>query len=135
MRALEELLERSVAYLPDALACDAQKRSDHLQGPRLAVVEAVARLRPGVLGNSASPEEESLADGLLEYPHFTRPADFRGMEVPDVLRSGDHARIGRWRRASALVRTMATRPDLILRRGGLSEADRALLDEFDLPGD
>ncbi len=101
----------------------------------LAVVEAVARLRPGVLGNSASPEEESFADGLLEYPHFTRPADFRGMEVPDVLRSGDHARIGRWRRASALARTMASRPDLILRRGGLSEADRALLDEFDLPGD
>lgn len=101
----------------------------------LAIMEAVARLRPGVLGNEASPDDESFADGLLEYPHYTRPADFRGMEVPDVLRSGDHARIGRWRRASALARTMASRPDLILRRGGLSEADRALLDEFDLPGD
>ena len=100
----------------------------------LAIVEAVARLRPGVLGNSASPEEESFSDGLLEYPHFTRPADFRGMEVPEVLRSGDHARVVRWRRATALARTVLLRPDLIVERGGLSDSDRDLLEEFDLPG-
>ena len=97
----------------------------------LAIIEAVARLRPGVLGNSASPEEESFSAGLL----FTRPADFRGMEVPEVLRSGDHARVARWRRASALARTVLLRPDLILEGGGLSDSDRELLEEFDLPGD
>jgi len=101
----------------------------------LAIVEAVARLRPGVLGNPTSPEEESFSDGLLEYPHFTRPADFRGMEVPEVLRSGDHARVDRWRRASALARTVQLRPDLILERGGLSDSDRDLLEEFDLSGE
>jgi len=96
----------------------------------LAIMEAVARLRPGVLGNEASPDDESFADGLLEYPHYTRPADFRGMEVPEVLRSGDHGRVARWRRAVALVRTLALRPDLIERRGGLTDADQALLKEF-----
>ena len=101
----------------------------------LAIMEAVARLRPGVLGNEASPDDESFADGLLEYPHYTRPADFRGMEVPEVLRSGDHGRVARWRRAGALVRTLALRPDLIERRGGLPEADQALLEEFGQGGD
>ena len=101
----------------------------------LAIMEAVARLRPGVLGNEASPDDESFADGLLEYPHYTRPADFRGMEVPEVLRSGDHGRVARWRRAGALVRTLALRPDLIEHRGGLTEADLALLEEFGQGGD
>ena len=101
----------------------------------LAIMEAVARLRPGVLGNEASPEDESFADGLLEYPHYTRPADFRGMEVPEVLRSGDHGRVARWRRAGALVRTLALRPDLIEHRGGLTEADQVLLEEFGQGGD
>ena len=101
----------------------------------LAIMEAVARLRPGVLGNEASPDDESFADGLVEYPHYTRPADFRGMEVPEVLRSGDHGRVARWRRAGALVRTLALRPDLIERRGGLTEADQALLEEFGQGGD
>ena len=101
----------------------------------LAIMEAVARLRPGVLGNEASPDDESFADGLLEYPHYTRPADFRGMEVPEVLRSGDHGRVARWRRAGALVRTLALRPDLIERRGGFTEADQALLEEFGPGGD
>ena len=101
----------------------------------LAIMEAVARLRPGVLGNEASPDDESFADGLLEYPHYTRPADFRGMEVPEVLRSGDHGRVARWRRAGALVRTLALRPDLIERRGGFTNDDRALLEEFGLDGD
>ncbi|MEC9425130.1 MAG: tRNA (guanosine(37)-N1)-methyltransferase TrmD [Actinomycetota bacterium] len=101
----------------------------------LAIMEAVARLRPGVLGNEASPDDESFADGLLEYPHYTRPADFRGMEVSEVLRSGDHGRVARWRRAGALVRTLALRPDLIERRGGLTEADQVLLEEFGQGGD
>ena len=101
----------------------------------LVVIEAVARLRPGVLGNATSPEEESFSEGLLEYPHFTRPADFRGMEVPEVLRSGDHARVARWRRASSLARTMQLRPDMMAARGGLSEKDRDLLEEFDLTRD
>jgi tRNA (guanine37-N1)-methyltransferase len=99
----------------------------------LVVVEAVARLVPGVLGNAASVEEESFTDGLLEYPHFTRPAEYRGWEVPAVLRGGDHERVRRWRRAQSLARTMARRPDLIAARGGLDESDRAVLLEFDLP--
>ena len=100
----------------------------------LAIMEAVARLRPGVLGNESSPDDESFSDGLLEYPHYTRPADFRGMEVPEVLRSGDHGRVARWRRARALVRTLVLRPDLIERRGGLTDADRTLLEEFGSDG-
>ncbi len=104
----------------------------------LAVLEAAARLVPGVLGNRESPADESFADGLLEYPHYTRPADFRGWAVPEVLRSGDHARVERWRRAQALARTLSRRPDLIAARGGLDDTDRALLAEFGLaaaPGD
>jgi tRNA (guanine37-N1)-methyltransferase len=96
----------------------------------LLVVEAVARLVPGVLGNEASITDESFADGLLEYPQFTRPATFREWAVPDVLTSGDHGRIARWRRAQALARTLERRPDLIEARGGLSDADQALLEEF-----
>ncbi len=98
----------------------------------LVVIEAVARLQPGVLGNDASALDESHSAGLLEHPHFTRPADFRGLEVPDVLRSGDHARVGRWRRATSLARTIALRPDLIDRRGGVSDEERELLAEFGL---
>ena len=95
----------------------------------LVVLEAVARLVPGVVGNAASPEEESFTDGLLEHPQFTRPAEFRGWPVPDVLRSGDHGRIARWRRAMALARTIADRPDLIEARGGLSDEEQALVQE------
>jgi tRNA (guanine37-N1)-methyltransferase len=98
----------------------------------LVVIEAVGRLVPGVLGNSTSTDDESFADGLLEYPQYTRPAEFRGWEVPDVLRSGDHGRVARWRRAQALKRTLDRRPDLIEARGGLSDDDTRLLDEFDL---
>jgi len=98
----------------------------------LAVLEAVTRLVPGVMGNDESSLEESFAGGLLEYPQYTRPADFRGWEVPEVLRSGDHARVGRWRRAQSLARTVRERPDLIERRGGLTEGERALLAEFGL---
>ena len=99
----------------------------------MVVLEAVGRLVPGVMGNAASAGDESFADGLLEYPQWTRPADFRGMEVPSVLRSGDHERVGRWRRAQALRRTMVARPDLLEARGGLSPDDEAALAEF--PGD
>lgn len=96
----------------------------------MVVLEAVGRLLPGVMGNEESAGDESFSDGLLEYPQFTRPADFRGWEVPEVLRSGDHARVRRWRRAMALLRTLSQRPDLIEARGGLDDADRALLAEF-----
>jgi len=99
----------------------------------LAVVEAVGRLVPGVVGNDASPRDESFTTGLLEYPQYTRPAEFRGWEVPDVLRSGDHAAIERWRRAAALARTVERRPDLIESRGGLSEDEVRLLVEQGYP--
>ena len=98
----------------------------------MVILEAVGRLVPGVMGNADSASEESFSDGLLEYPQYTRPAELDGMVVPDVLRSGDHARIARWRRAMALARTLERRPDLIARRGGLSDEDRAILAAFDL---
>jgi len=95
----------------------------------MVVLEAVGRLVPGVMGNAASGEDESFSAGLLEYPQYTKPADFRGHVVPDVLRSGDHARIERWRRAQALRRTIEHRPDLVEARGGLTADDEALLAE------
>jgi len=98
----------------------------------LCVIEAVVRLRPGALGNDASVEEESFGDGLLEYPQYTKPAVVRGLEVPEILRSGDHARIARWRHAQALRKTIDRRSDLIERRGGLSPQDLAILKEFGL---
>lgn len=101
----------------------------------LAVVEAVARLVPGVMGNAGSADEETFAGGLLEYPQYTRPAEFRGWEVPEVLRSGDHGRIRRWRRAQALARTRDRRPDLLAARGGLGAPDLAILAEFGLDGE
>jgi tRNA (guanine37-N1)-methyltransferase len=95
------------------------------------VIEAVVRLLPGAMGNAESPVSESFgASGLLEEPQFTRPADFRGWVVPDVVRSGDHAKVALWRRAQALHRTLARRPDLIDARGGLTDDERALLEEF-----
>jgi len=96
----------------------------------MVVIEAVGRLVPGVLGNLDSTEDESFASGLLEYPQYTRPADFRGWEVPEVLRSGDHQRVARWRRAQALARTVRRRPDLIEARGGVSDEERRWLTEF-----
>ena len=95
----------------------------------LVVIEAVVRLVPGVVGNDESSVRESFAHGLLEEPQYTRPADFRGWTVPEVLRSGDHARIDRWRRAQALHRTLARRPDL-LQEDALTPEDQDLLDEF-----
>lgn len=98
----------------------------------MVVLEAVGRLVPGVMGNAASAGDESFGDGLLEYPQFTKPAEFRGLTVPEVLRSGDHGRVERWRRARSLRRTIEARPDLVEARGGISEAERALLDDPDL---
>jgi tRNA (guanine37-N1)-methyltransferase len=97
------------------------------------VVDAVARLVPGVMGNEASGTDESFAAGLLEYPQYTRPAEYRGHAVPEVLASGDHARVERWRRAAALRRTLRRRPDLL--PGGPSPTDEALLREFPDAGD
>lgn len=98
----------------------------------LVVLEAVGRLVPGVMGNAESATEESFTSGLLEYPQYTRPAEYRGWAVPEVLRSGDHGRVARWRRAQALARTVALRPDLLAAAGGLSDEDRALLAEHGL---
>ena len=97
----------------------------------MVVLEAVGRLVPGVMGNDTSADDESFGDGLLEYPHYTKPAEFRGWSVPEILRSGDHGRVERWRRAQALRRTLAQRPDLIARRGGLTEDEQRLLAEWD----
>jgi tRNA (guanine37-N1)-methyltransferase len=93
----------------------------------LCIVEAAARLVPGVIGNPSSKDEESFASGLLEYPQYTRPAEYEGHVVPQVLREGNHDAIAKWRRAAALARTIARRPDLIARRGGLSAEEEQLL--------
>lgn len=95
----------------------------------VVVIDAVARLVPGVLGCAASAVDESFQDGLLEYPQYTRPPEFRGLRVPEVLLSGDHGAVARWRRAEALRRTLERRPDL-LQHAPLSDDDRRLLAEL-----
>ncbi len=97
----------------------------------LVVLDATARLLPGVLGNQHSAGEESFEGGVLEYPHYTRPAEFRGERVPDILLSGHHAEIEKWRRQQALVRTRVRRPDLFERLLPLGKADQKLLDKAD----
>jgi tRNA (guanine37-N1)-methyltransferase len=94
--------------------------------PALVLIDALARLQPGVLGDPEASAKDSHAEGLLEHPHYTRPADFRGWEVPEVLRSGHHARIQRWRREEALKRTWERRPDL-LETAEFNEEDQAYL--------
>jgi tRNA (guanine37-N1)-methyltransferase len=81
--------------------------------PAMVIVDAVTRLLPGVLGDDESSRDESFSHGLLEYPHYTRPAEFRGMKVPDVLLSGHHAEIAKWRQEQARLRTASRRPDLL----------------------
>lgn len=98
----------------------------------LVVIDAVTRLVDGVMGNADSGHDESHVDGLLEYPQYTRPAEFRGWVVPEIVRSGDHARVARWRRAQSLHRTRARRPDLLAGRP-LSDSDAAALEEFPEP--
>lgn len=95
----------------------------------MVVIDAVVRLLPGALGAEASLEEESFTGGLLEYPHYTRPAEFAGLEVPEVLRSGNHAAIRAWRRREALRRTLERRPDL-LATAPLDDEDRRYLAEL-----
>ncbi len=94
--------------------------------PALMLIDAVTRLLPGALGDPEGAWDDSYASGLLEYPHYTRPAEFRGWRVPEVLVSGDHARIARWRREQALLRTWQRRPDL-LALAPLTDADRKFL--------
>lgn len=100
----------------------------------MAIVESVARLVPGVMGNEHSAREESFGagtgDALLEYPQYTRPATFRGWEVPEVLRSGNHARIARWRMVQAMIRTARDRPDLWVHHAPLTKAQRKAFAEF-----
>jgi tRNA (guanine37-N1)-methyltransferase len=86
--------------------------------PALAVIDSVTRLLPGALGDEEAPRHDSFWDGTLDHPHYTRPADFRGHRVPEVLLSGDHERIAAWRREQALSRTAERRPDLLERRRG-----------------
>jgi tRNA (guanine37-N1)-methyltransferase len=103
--------------------------------PAMVVIDAVCRLLPGVLGDDTSSKDESFSWGLLEYPHYTRPASFEDSQVPAVLLSGDHARIARWRREQAVLRTARLRPDL-LETADLSPTERALADhalDTDIP--
>ncbi|MFQ6133139.1 MAG: tRNA (guanosine(37)-N1)-methyltransferase TrmD [Armatimonadota bacterium] len=102
--------------------------------PALVLVDAVARLLPGVLGNEESPGDESFADGLLEYPQYTRPRCHAGLEVPEVLLSGHHEEIRKWRRREALRRTRQRRPDL-LAQAELTDEDRELLAEIEAAED
>ena len=95
----------------------------------MAVIDAVARLLPGVLGDETSAEQDSFSDGLLDYPHYTRPEVIGGQHVPDVLLSGDHARIARWRRKQAIGRSYTRRPDLV-RQALLDDEQRRLLQEY-----
>ncbi|MBS2028885.1 MAG: tRNA (guanosine(37)-N1)-methyltransferase TrmD [Deltaproteobacteria bacterium] len=99
----------------------------------LVVVDAVARLLPGVLGNESSAGAESFEEGLLEYPQYTRPPEFRGQKVPDVLLSGNHAEVARWRRTKSLATTRERRPDLF-HHLELSDVDRRLLETHDKQG-
>ena len=94
--------------------------------PAMMIVDATSRLVPGVLGSDESAVYESFYDGLLEYPQYTKPAVFRGMAVPEVLRNGDHAKIDAWRREASLARTLELRPDL-LQHCDLSPADQKIL--------
>ena len=95
----------------------------------MAIVDAVSRLIPGVLGSADSAADDSFSDGLLEYPHYTRPAEFRGSNVPEVLLSGNHQDIAWWRRCQALQKTLAVRPDL-LAIARLTEKDKKYLQEL-----
>jgi tRNA (guanine37-N1)-methyltransferase len=117
----------------EGLADDAVSIGDYVltggELPALVLTDAVVRLVPGALGCPGAAERESFAEGLLEPPQYTRPEEFRGLRVPAVLLSGDHARIARWRRIQALYRTWRWRPELI-ERLGLSDEERRLVDGF-----
>ncbi|MGZ6346442.1 MAG: tRNA (guanosine(37)-N1)-methyltransferase TrmD [Anaerolineales bacterium] len=97
--------------------------------PALILIDAISRLLPGVLGDPDGAADDSHASGLLEYPHYTRPPEFRGWAVPDVLLSGDHAKIAKWRHEQSLMRTLDKRPDLI-EKAELNEMDQNLLNQI-----
>jgi tRNA (guanine37-N1)-methyltransferase len=99
--------------------------------PALVVIDAIGRLLPGALGSAESALQESFSDGLVDWPHYTRPPSVDGLPVPEVLASGDHAAIARWRLKQALGRTWLRRPEMLERRG-MNPAERALLEEFKL---
>lgn len=94
--------------------------------PALVVIDAVSRLLPGVLGDPTGAQDDSHSMGLLEYPHYTKPPEFRGWKVPEILLSGDHAKIEKWRREQALTRTLKKRPDMI-EKAELSEKDKKFI--------
>lgn len=102
--------------------------------PALMVIDAVARFIPGVLGDPDGAVDDSFGNGLLEYPHYTRPPEFRGWGIPDVLLSGNHAEISRWRHEQSLLRTLLNRPDL-LEQFPLTDEDRSLLQKFKVNGE
>jgi tRNA (guanine37-N1)-methyltransferase len=97
--------------------------------PALMIIDAVSRLIPGVLGDPTGAEDDSHSMGLLEYPHYTRPPEFRGWQVPEVLLSGDHGRIEKWRREQAITRTLTRRPD-ILEKADLSKEDKKIVERL-----
>jgi tRNA (guanine37-N1)-methyltransferase len=97
--------------------------------PALMIIDAVSRLMPGVLGDPTGAEDDSHSMGLLEYPHYTRPPEFRGWQVPEILLSGDHGRIEKWRREQALTRTFNKRPDM-LEKAELSEEDQKIVEKL-----
>ena len=97
--------------------------------PALMLLDAVARLQPGVLGDNEAASDDSFSNGLLEYPQYTRPPEFRGWAVPDVLLQGNHAQQNRWKREQSLIRTLLWRPDLLL-KADLSDKDRKFLEEY-----
>ncbi len=99
--------------------------------PALVLIDAITRLIPGALGDPEGPWDDSHATGLLEYPQYTRPPEFRGWRVPDILLSGDHGRIAEWRRRESLLRTLRRRPDL-LKKADLSDKDRDFLAKLEL---
>jgi len=97
--------------------------------PAMMIIDAVGRLIPDVLGEPSSPEHESFSDGLLEYPQYTRPEEFRGLKVPEVLLSGNHALIEKWRRQESMARTLIRRPEL-LEKADLNDEDRVLIEKL-----
>ncbi|MCY4623975.1 MAG: tRNA (guanosine(37)-N1)-methyltransferase TrmD [Chloroflexi bacterium] len=125
------------ARAEDALATDVISIGDYVltggEIPAMAVIDAVVRLLPGVLGDDTSAVEESFSEGLLEGPTYTRPAEYRGMTTPEILLSGDHGAVARWRRRQALLRTWQWRPEL-LASADLSDEDCAYLQDLEQGG-
>ena len=119
-RVLEHLIDREISIGDYVLSGG--------EIPAMAVVDAVVRLLPGAVGDGQSIEDDTHSTGLIQFPQYTRPAEFRGWQVPPVLLSGNHEEVRRWRRQQSLRRTQQRRPDL-LERAKLDAADRALLDE------